>query len=564
MIMRKSLLVLCMISSVCALSAQNSADFSKLNGSAATVPFDAKEMVQMSYQTTTPYPADLLKFNDGTATTHKTRPLYRAPLGSLYSTLTPDWMGKASTFLYTSALNEQTFENYCKLDDKKAAKENLGWTLTNFDDEVKSIDSLMDANGNLVMELYGYYYAPEVNIFAPEDTEHAEALDSYTFFRDEDEPETTYFVGGSDTLDYLGNAAVNAGIYSGFSDGAEFTTNQNFLTLEVVDDKVSWKDTGKKCVGFAEYYTAPSEMLYATSVHINLVDRDKTATEGSCLEGKTLTAEIRRVTEDGKLESFATATATEDDVFYNENSGSASVTFHFTEDDPIFGEMDAPVILDNTSDYMVLITGFEELTTQWTSVFCGADGFQGNGFAILEDGSLATVGYSNALDVPQVDLFISFEAAIPVAQITEDMQDVTVIIPSEGGYGVTVYDEEDQKWYNDFDIYTLNSSEWWEEIEAPGWVNIEYNDDYVDRGLLAVYLSADALPKGKTERSGQVVLSLYGKEVTIPVMQGEIPAGVETRTADTKIPLYFNINGQQEFAPSKGRIYINNGQKVMF
>lgn len=229
-------------------------------------------------------------------------------------------------------------------------------------------------------------------------------------------------------------------------------------------------------------------------------------------------------TEDG-LETFATATATEENLLYDD-SGRGTLTFNFVEDDPIFGEMDAPIVLDNTSDYLITITGFEQLTTDWTCMFSGADGFEGFGYAILEDGSLATVGYTNALDVPQVCLFISFQAALPVALVTESCKDVTVTIPAEGGYGVTVYDEEEQQWYNDFDIYTMNSSEWWEEIEAPGWVSIEYNDDYVERGLMAVFIKAGALPKNVTERHGDVIISLYGKEIVIPVAQGDVPGAV--------------------------------------
>lgn len=567
--MKRNLLVLCLLGGFCTLSAQKVADYSAIeNGkSVPMAPLNDIEKAPMSFQKNAPYSAELFKANGESETTHEARALYRAPMGALYAALTPDWMGKTYTFLYMPALNEQTIENYCKLDSKYTGKENLGWTLSNFDDEVKSIDSLMNEDGDLVMDFYGYYYAPTVNVFAPEDAEHLDALDSYTFFRDEENPEQSYFVGGTDTLEYLGNAAVNGGIYGGFSSGGGFVSNKNFMTLELEEGatKATWKDTGKKCIGFAEYYNAPSEMLFVTSVIVNLVDMDKVAVEGSCLEGKTLTAEIRRVTEDGKLEPFATATATEENFYYSSETGSASVTFYFKEEDPIFGEMDAPVVLDNTSDYMILVKGFEQLSMEWTCVFSGADGFEGHGYAILEDGSLATIGYSNIPSIPQTDLYISFEAAIPVAQITESYQDITVMIPSEGGYGRTIYDEEEQKWYNDFHIYTLNSSEWWEEIDAPGWVDIEYDDEYVSNyGILIVYLHADALPKGTTERNGEVVLSLYGKEVVIPVMQGEIPAGINERIADSEKQMYFNVNGQQESVPMKGKVYINNGQKVMF
>lgn len=561
--MKKCLLVLCAAAGFCTLSAQKVSDFSANNAAVRnTVPFEAAEMVLMSAQNQAPYAAELSLLK-AEGETHTGSALYRLPIGSYIDAMNPDWRSYTASIVYIPALTEVTLQNYCKIDSKRAAKENLGWTMLMSETET-DLDSLMNEKGDLVDEYYGSYHAPSVNVFAPEDTEHSdEPLASYTYFRDEEEPESSYIYAGTDTIEYIGNATAKDGPYSGFSSGGRFTTNQNFLTLDVDEQgKVKWVDTGKKCVGFAEYYSAPIDMLYVTSVYMNLTDLDETSVEGNRLEGKTLTAKVMRVTEDG-LETFATATATEENLLYDD-SGRGTLTFNFVEDDPIFGEMDAPIVLDNTSDYLITITGFEQLTTDWTCMFSGADGFEGFGYAILEDGSLATVGYSNALDVPQVCLFISFQAALPVALVTESCKDVTVTIPAEGGYGVTVYDEEEQQWYNDFDIYTMNSSEWWEEIEAPGWVSIEYNDDYVERGLMAVFIKAGALPKNVTERHGDVIISLYGKEIVIPVAQGDVPGAVPVMSTDTEKKVYFNTLGQRELNPVQGRIYISDGQKEVF
>ena len=561
--MKKCLLVLCAAAGFCTLSAQKVSDFSANNAAVRnTVPFEAAEKVHMSAQNQAPYAAELslLKAEDET---HTGSALYRLPIGSYIDVMYPDWRYLTASIVYIPALTEVSLQNYCRIDSKRAAKENLGWTMLMSETET-DLDSLMNDKGDLVNEFYGSYHSPSVNVFAPEDTEHSdEPLASYTYFRDEEEPESSYIYAGTDTLRYIGNASSKDGPYSGFSGGGKFTTNQNFITLDVDEQgKGKWVDTGKKCVGFAEYYSAPIDMLYVTSVYVNLTDLDETSEEGNRLEGKTLTAKVLRVTEDG-LEPFATATATEENLLYDDK-GRGCLIFNFVEDDPIFGEMDAPIVLDNTSDYLVTITGFEQLTTDWTCMFSGADGFEGFGYAILEDGSLATVGYTNALDVPQVCLCISFEAALPVAIVTETCKDVTVTIPAEGGYGVTVYDEEEQQWYNDFDIYTMNSSEWWEEIEAPGWVSIEYNDDYVKRGLMAVFIKAGALPKNVTERHGDVIISLYGKEIVIPVAQGDVPGAVPVMSTDTEKKVYFNTLGQRELYPVQGRIYISDGQKEVF
>ncbi len=563
--MKKSLFLLCLIGSSCVLSAQEVSDFAVSDAKALnTVPVETFEMVNKSVMRSVAAPAEFNKLNDESEVSHEGRAIYRAPYGTLYSTLTPDWMASKSTLLYVSAKTDLTFENYCSIDGKHVGAENVGWTM---DGSIgtESLDSLMDEDGNLVEHFYGYYYVPEVSVFAPEDEQHVDALDSYWTYRDKEEPANkSLLVAGTDTVESLGYACVAAGQYGGFSDGGEFTTNKNFLILDKGDDgKVVWKDTGKKCFGFAQYIEAPADMLYVTSVYVNLWN-DGTSTEGFRLEGKELTAAIYKVTEEGLSEVVAKATAREDDVYYESEYDLATISFVFVEDDPIFGEMDAPVVLDGDSDYMVVISGFGQLTSEWTCAFCSADGFQGHGYALLEDGSFATVGYTNALTTPQVDLYLSFEAALPVASAVEEFKDVTVIIPEEGGYGVTIYDEEEQKWYNDYEIYTMNTSEWWEEVDAPYWVEIEYEDSYVEEyGVMMVYFKADALPEGTEERHGEVILSLYGKEIVIPVAQGEQPTGLPVRRADQK-NVYFNMHGQQEFTPAKGKIYIVDGQKVIF
>ncbi len=565
--MKKFLLVLCAAAGFCTLSAQKVSDFSANNAAVRnTVPFEAGRTVLMSVKTLSPFAAESATLYDVADASHEGSALYRAPYGSLYETMSPDWRGYSINFLYVPAQKDLTWVNYSRLDNQYASPEDVSWTMEISDDSVENLDSLMDEDGNLVQHFYGYYYVPDVSVYAPEDEQHTDALSSYWLYRGNEQPEQKSFLtAGTDTLVNLGYACIPAGHFSGFSDGGQFTSNTNFFVLEKKDEKgnVGFKDTGKKCVGFAQYIDSPSDMLYVTSVYMNWWI-DGTYTEGNILEGKELTAQVFRVTEEGLSELVAEATADEDALYYESEYKLGAVTFKFVEDDPIFGKMEAPIVLDNTSDYIVVISGFEQLASEWTCVLSHADGFSGHGYALLEDGSFATIGYTNALSTPQVDLYISFEAAMPVAEIVETCKDVTVTIPAEGGYGVTVYDEEEQQWYNDFDIYTMNSSEWWEEIEAPGWVSIEYNDDYVERGLMAVFIKAGALPKNVTERHGDVIISLYGKEIVIPVAQGDVPGAVPVMTTDTEKKVYFNTLGQRELYPVQGRIYISDGQKEVF
>ena len=112
----------------------------------------------------------------------------------------------------------------------------------------------------------------------------------------------------------------------------------------------------------------------------------------------------------------------------------------------------------------------------------------------------------------------------------------------------------------------MSKKEQWEIVEKPDWISeIEFIDDYVeDRGNMFITMTAEALPSGTDERSGKVVLELFGKQLEIPVYQSPNALGVKNITLDkdnSNTPAY-NLAGQRVNNDYKGLI-IKDGKKMI-
>ena len=112
----------------------------------------------------------------------------------------------------------------------------------------------------------------------------------------------------------------------------------------------------------------------------------------------------------------------------------------------------------------------------------------------------------------------------------------------------------------------MSKKENWETIEKPDWITeIELDDQYVeDRGIMFATLKAEPLPSGTDERSGKVVMELFGKQMEIPVYQSPNALGVKNITQDrgtSNAPAY-NLAGQRVNNDYKGLI-IKDGKKMI-
>ena len=360
----------------------------------------------------------------------------------------------------------------------------------------------------------------------------------------------------------MGNYVPALGMYSGFGNDHGFISNKTFYNLEGYTALKPWHSTGKKLVGFAEYYVKPVSHVYAESV-VAWYWFDKVTDKTKPLGGKTVTATIYTLDENSQLKEYASATATDADVtIVSDEYSMCSIEFKFAESDPIMGDVDAPIVLPD-EDFIVMLTGFGDVTGNFTSPITSADGFTGFGYAILEDGSISTIGYTNDAETPQVSLPIGFRAALPVA-VYADVNLPSVRFTEEGGVGAGMQDEEGFMGFSL--IYTMSKKEQWEIVEKPDWISeIEFIDDYVeDRGNMFITMTAEALPSGTDERSGKVVLELFGKQLEIPVYQSPNALGVKNITLDkdnSNTPAY-NLAGQRVNNDYKGLI-IKDGKKMI-
>lgn len=482
---------------------------------------------------------------------------YGMPAGALYYDVMDNSSSLVNMTMITGAFQDATFYNYSR--DINGRLSDVQWSWPS-GSPLKGTESV-DANGNMTAQNFGAIQCPILtyggNTYGDEFTNTKGESISARWLGGLSSFGTVLVNTGTATEDMrisLSNACVSSeGFYGGFGQGGgEFTSNLSFITLS----GGKWVDTGKKTVGFAEYFEKPLGLVYA---------EDVTAffwTEGintaSPLSGKTLKATIYTFDSEGNFVPYAEAEATDEDATMLGTNGLCYISFKFTEDDPLFGKVEAPIVLPN-EDFIVTLTGFDTIDGYFTATFAGAASVSGYGYAILEDGSISTIPYSNS-ESPQVNLHIGFHAAVPVAELASP-QSGEGFVPAEGGYVVTGT-SEDGKNYNDFNIYTLNESEDW-IVDSPEWVDeIEFDDTNINKGLLTLFVKCQPLPVGVEGRTGKIVLTLYGKSVELTLLQGNTGNGivtVEKDNASENAPVY-NLSGVRVSKDTKG-LLIKNGKK---
>jgi len=503
--------------------------------------------------------------------------LYCYPMGAFYYGLTDESYSYSGIQMLTGAFDDTEFYNYSRIEGADGNYSRLSdvtwdWGTNDEGEAITPIEQRTDENGSLIAQAFGSMKFPAVK--------YGDQSYEYTVTDADDKTKTysSYWTAGTEGIaDFtfgdgnggtevhqgtVGNYIPGLGFYSGFGNDYGFISNKTFYNLENYQTTKKWNNTGKKTVGFAEYYVKPVSHVYAESV-VAWYWFDGVTDKTKPLGGKTITATICTFGEDNKLKEYATATATDDDVVIVSSKNSfCYIEFKFSESDPIMGDVDAPIVLPD-EDFIVMLTGFEDVTGNFTSPITLADGFTGFGYAILEDQSISTIGYTNDPETPQVSLPIGFRAALPVATYAE-VNLPSVRFTEEGGVGAGM--EGDDGFYGYSVIYTMSKKENWETIEKPDWITeIELDDQYVeDRGIMFATLKAEPLPSGTDERSGKVVMELFGKQMEIPVYQSPNALGVKNITQDrgtSNAPAY-NLAGQRVNKDYKGLV-IKDGRKFM-
>jgi hypothetical protein len=500
--------------------------------------------------------------------------MYAYPAGPFYYGLTDECYYYQTMQMLTGAFDDTEFSNYTskeEADDSFTGITDVTWDWGTDDagEAITPFAQRVDENGSMIAQAFGSMRFPTLK-YGDQSFEYtvtsSDGKTTYPCFwtaGTEGIADFEFSDGNGGTEVYkgtVGNYIPGLGLYSGFEHA--FISNETFYNLENYKTTKTWNNTGKKLIGFAEYYVKPVSYVYAESV-VAWYWFDGVKDKTKPLGGKTITATICTFGEDNKLKEYATATATDADVVIVSSENSfCYIEFKFSESDPILGDVDAPIVLPD-EDFIVMLTGFEDVTGNFTSPITLADGFDGFAYAILEDQSLSTIGYTNDPESPQVSLPIGFRAALPVATYSE-VNLPSVLFTEEGGVGAGI--EGNDGLYGYSLIYTMSGKDQWVIVEKPDWIStIELDDEYVaERGNMFVTLEAEALPSETDERSGKVVLELFGKQVEIPVYQSPNALGVKNITLDRNngnTPAY-NLAGQRVNNDYKGLV-IKNGRKFM-
>ena len=486
---------------------------------------------------------------------------YRIPEGAFYWGMDSEWRVSSYYVVQTPAMIPQTFINQSYAADEET-EVTYQWTIPADSGDDREMEQ--DEENNGTQNAWGYYNAPK--LVATQGNLTSEHQMSAYDSQDKEDIQGLWAAGTEDILT-LSHASYWNGFYSGFSN-----IDESFTTGSTFNDKT--------VTGFAEFFDGCSDVVYATSLHIKGWLDDVTKLLG---EDDELKAEIFLLNEDGSLgdEPVATAIATNENInVVSEQYRSTTINFPFVEDNPLFGSIESPIILP-TQPFVIVFSGFENLGTQFTVPFASAteDGAyyltEGHSYVLLDDGSFSTIGYRAYPNIPQINLHIGIEAAIPVA--TTYYNNVEVEFPTtaedgeEGVWGIAGYDPDDGEPYSD--IFILTGTNYDKEAEETPWSVggvdwvVSYDVDnslYSQYNVLAFYLYAEPLPEGLEGRSGEVIFSVYGKEVKIPVKQGVVDAAVKNVKVDVnenRTEVY-NLSGQRVGKDFKGLV-IKNGKKYV-
>lgn len=189
-------------------------------------------------------------------------------------------------------------------------------------------------------------------------------------------------------------------------------------------------------------------------------------------------------------------------------------------------------------------------------------------------------GYAMLSGDDRLDAVVNFNAYFNCFVDVYGKNEVTVTAPVEGGYAVSLIDEDGTA-YNDIDVYTTFGVDDIEIIECPDWmideegqVMIGVDDSYFENSessnisnVLMFFVAAPELPAGVEGRQGQVKLLSHNEvEFTINVVQGNATQSLNGIKNDAAKAAIFNLQGVkvgQDLQSLPAGVYVQNGRKVV-
>jgi len=302
-------------------------------------------------------------------------------------------------------------------------------------------------------------------------------------------------------------------------------------------------------------------------------------------DGGQMRLELFYLNEDDGLESIASS-ITRGFVYIPDDIAGAFVFEFYRQVGPL--RVPAPFTIEPGREVVVRVTGFDD-TWNFNIMMGTGGGLPAHSYTLHgENLRVHTFGYSNAPHIPQADMYIQFNGMFNVL-MPLFIENEPVRFPVAGGLGVVSIGSEGQEFNDYLLVSALNLADQSirnaMHIESPAWINgIAFEDDFFESqqfpNLIMAFFSAEPLPVGIPGRSGEIVLSLYGVSVTIPVVQGEGQTNIInptvpnvnvfvandafelSYTSDFTTATIFNISGQAVRVidlPTNGNVVIPTG-----
>ena len=516
---------------------------------------------------------------------------YTVPAGALYYGFDKEDMGYQATVVNIPALSMGTFTNM-NSDPFSAA-----WTWNGQD---ASQLGLVDENNNFVWSGIPMSTAEGLRTFA---APILVGVDSYTL-------PSSYNQNGIVSIDRFApltytDSHIGRQIYgtSQFMSTQYLWGSGKASVTDVIENEDGTKDTVNittTSMGFAQHFTKPMTPLYVEDVYISAISANNN--QEPLKNGAVLTMTI--IGDSGK--EIVKMTASADDLINMENTqylepfGTPSlwtVVFGRTTDDPVWGTITDPFVIDE--GFTVMVTGFEN-----PDVELGLFGFQADGAEVTapldvesatmltmrEDGTTKEIMYAGTLAVPITFTALTDNVMVlsnlmytdqttgqvtefpnsNVLRISENGADsylesgadlalyVSTATPwADGGYEIELVESNDKsEWLNL--IPTVNDEMWEESGSGFNFLNFTAEPIEVNTGRWAVLKVT-----GRGVEAQDPIIILQGTAILDDVPSTGIENAVVNNNvkADPNAPVY-NLNGQRVSKSTKG-ILIQNGKKFI-
>lgn len=482
----------------------NRSGFSGFNAPKTSASVTKKSMANTPYQTLSV--GELGKVTDAFNVKHVAQknvaaPVasYGRPLGTYYVGIEPSTFSTYLPIFIGSGRADWTFQNL-----------STGATSYSWKANGSEFSTETDAPLNVGI---GMYYMPELT---------ASDGSTSSTYKYGSSKSNQFVIAGLDTRFPVVNADINTNVTN--------SANANFYSVST--DTPYAFGTGltynsAKSKGIWSIYEKPNGALNVDTISLLLYSDSNIPMP---TDGK-LSLSVIKLNAEGKIttDTIASSTCLGADLIntFTYSSGEKVFAAPFVFKKYTAGGIERKYDLVINDAFAIVVTGYDQ-TGFDLGFFVDYKSAENTAYIQFAEGFLS---YNNNMNL-YFQLHGLFNTFLPVEDV------LTVTAPTEGGYATYVSPDDGVSYhpeiYSTFLPVDADNVEVW-TIDAPDWIQFEYDDTYFEQySAVILGLNADALPAGKTGRTGTVVVESKGTSITYTVVQGDGVNSISSASVDAK------------------------------